>query len=99
MQVRRMSASGRSRNCPALGNIAWHRRNVLGDPKILEALVLIGEPDANPAVEATWRIGRLVETVEGIAAAAELDHRAHDFGIVRTTALRGCQATGQTNID
>ena len=81
------------------GNIAWHRRNGLGDPEILEALVLIGEPDANPAVEATRRIGRLVETVEGIAAAAELDHRAHDFGIVRTTALRGCQATGQTNID
>ena len=76
------------------GNIAWHRRNGLGDPEILEALVLIGEPDANPAVEATRRIGRLVET-----AAAELDHRAHDFGIVRTTALRGCQATGQTNID
>ena len=47
-----------------------------GDPEIFEALVLIGEPDANPIMEATRRIGRLVEIVEGIAAAAEFDRRA-----------------------
>jgi hypothetical protein len=37
---------------------------------------LTGEPDENPVVEATRRIGRLVELVEGIAAAAEFDRRA-----------------------
>jgi hypothetical protein len=41
-----------------------------GDPKILKALVLTGERDENPVVEATRRIGRLVEIVEGVAAAA-----------------------------
>ena len=38
--------------------------------------MLIGEPDENPIVEATRRIGRLVEIVDGIAAAAELEGRA-----------------------
>ena len=40
------------------------------------ALVLTGEPDENPVVEAAGRIGRLVELVEGIAAAAEFDRRS-----------------------
>ena len=52
-----------------------------GDPEILEALVLIGEPDANPVIEATRRIGRLVEIVEGISAAAVLDRRAQKAAI------------------
>jgi hypothetical protein len=47
-----------------------------GDPDILKAVVLAGEPDENPVLEATRRIGRLVELVEGIAAAAEFDRRA-----------------------
>jgi hypothetical protein len=47
-----------------------------GDPEIFKALVLIGEPDEHPVVKAMRRIGRLVEIVEGIAAAAELEHRA-----------------------
>jgi hypothetical protein len=47
-----------------------------GDPEIFKALVLAGEPDENPVVEATWRIGRLVEIVEGVAAAAEFERRA-----------------------
>jgi hypothetical protein len=47
-----------------------------GDPDIFNALVLIGERDESPVVEATRRIGRLVEIVEGIAAAAEFDRRA-----------------------
>jgi hypothetical protein len=47
-----------------------------GDPYIFKALVLTGEPDENRVVEATRRIGRLVELVEGIAAAAEFDRRA-----------------------
>jgi hypothetical protein len=47
-----------------------------GDREILSALVLIGEPDANPIIEATRRIGRLVQLVEFIAAASELEGRA-----------------------
>jgi hypothetical protein len=47
-----------------------------GDPEIFKALVLTGEPVENPVVEATRRIGRLVEIVEGIAAAAEFERRA-----------------------
>jgi hypothetical protein len=49
-----------------------------GDPDIFKALVLTGEPDENPVVEATRRIGRLVEIVEGIAAAGELERRAYE---------------------
>jgi hypothetical protein len=37
---------------------------------------LIGERNANPVMEATRRIGRLVEIVEGTAGAAEFDRRA-----------------------
>jgi hypothetical protein len=47
-----------------------------GDREILNALVLLGEPDADPVIEATRRIGRFVEIVDSIAAAAELDRRA-----------------------
>jgi hypothetical protein len=47
-----------------------------GDPGMLEALVLTGEPNANPIMEAARRIGRLVEIAEAIAAAAEFDRRA-----------------------
>jgi hypothetical protein len=52
-----------------------------GDPEIIKALVLIGEPDENPIVEATRRIGRLVEIVDGIAAAAQLEGRAQKAAI------------------
>jgi hypothetical protein len=52
-----------------------------GDPEIFEALVLIGEPDANPVMEATRRIARLVEIVDGIAAAADFDRRAQKAAI------------------
>jgi hypothetical protein len=47
-----------------------------GDPDVFKALVLTGQPDEKPVVEATRRIGRLVELIEGIAAAAEFDRRA-----------------------
>ena len=47
-----------------------------GDAEIFKALVLAGEPDENPVMEATRRIGRLAEIVEGIAAAAEFERRA-----------------------
>jgi hypothetical protein len=47
-----------------------------GDIEILDALVLAGEPTEGALIEATGRIGRLVEILEAIAAAAELDRRA-----------------------
>jgi hypothetical protein len=47
------------------------------DHEILMALVLAGEPDENAVLETTRRIGRLVEFLEGIAAAGELERRAH----------------------
>jgi hypothetical protein len=47
-----------------------------GDPEIFEALVLTGERDADAVFEATRRIGRLVEIVDSIAAAAEFERRA-----------------------
>ena len=52
-----------------------------GDPEIFEALVLTGERDANPVTEATRRIGRLVEIINGIAAAAEINRRAEKAAI------------------
>lgn len=47
-----------------------------GDPEILRALVLRGEPNEDPVIEGTRRIGRLVEIIDGIAAAAEFERRA-----------------------
>ncbi len=52
-----------------------------GDPEIFKALVLTGESNENAVVAATRRIGRLVEIVEGIAAAAEFERRAHEAAI------------------
>jgi hypothetical protein len=43
--------------------------------EILNALVLVGDSVADPVIEATRRIGRLVELLDGIAAAAEF-HRS-----------------------
>ena len=47
-----------------------------GDREILRALVLAGEPNEDPVIEATRRMGRLVEITDGVAAAAEFDRRA-----------------------
>ena len=47
-----------------------------GGHEIFMALVLAGEPDENAVLETTRRIGRLVEFLEGIAAAGELERRA-----------------------
>ena len=47
-----------------------------GDPQIFDALLLVGESDATPIMEATQRITRLVEITEAVAAAAELRRRA-----------------------
>ena len=46
------------------------------DPQILDALLLVGESDATPVMEATQRIARLIEIIEAVAAAAELSRRA-----------------------
>jgi hypothetical protein len=47
-----------------------------GDPQILDAMILASESDATPLMDATQQIGRLVEIMEGLAAAAELRRRA-----------------------
>jgi hypothetical protein len=47
-----------------------------GDREVLAALVLVGELTPDPVIEATRRIGRLVEIIDGIVAASELDRRA-----------------------
>jgi hypothetical protein len=47
-----------------------------GNSEIVDALVLAGDRNEGPVVEATRRIGRLVEIVEAVAAAAEFDRRA-----------------------
>jgi hypothetical protein len=47
-----------------------------GDPEILSALVLLGEPNGDPVIEATRRIGRLGDIIDGVADAAEIDRRA-----------------------
>jgi hypothetical protein len=47
-----------------------------GDTEILRALVLAGEPNEDPVIEATRRMGRLVEIIDGTLAAAELYRRA-----------------------
>jgi hypothetical protein len=47
-----------------------------GDAEILHALVLSGEPNEDPVIEATRRMGRLVEIIDGVVAAAELHRRA-----------------------
>ena len=44
-------------------------------------LVLAGEPDENAVLEATRRIGRLVEILEGVVAVGELERRAHQAAI------------------
>ncbi len=49
-----------------------------GDPEIFDALILLGESDTTPIMLATARIGRLVEIVEAVAAAAELSRRAKE---------------------
>ena len=53
-----------------------------GDAEILTALVLVGEPNADPVIKATRRIGRLVEVSDGVAAAAEFDRRAKKAAVV-----------------
>src|SRR6266403_524913 len=46
-----------------------------GNIEILAALVLVGERNEDPIIEATRRIGRLAEIIDGVAAAAELERR------------------------
>ena len=53
-----------------------------GDPKILSALVLLGEPNEDSVIEATRRIERLVEAIDGVTAAAEFNHRARKAAMV-----------------
>ena len=52
-----------------------------GSRELLAALVLLGERNEDPVIEATARIGRLAEIVDGLAAAAELEVRAKKAAI------------------
>jgi len=52
-----------------------------GNIEILAALVLVGERNEDPIIEATRRIGRLAEIIEGVAAAAEVERRAKKAAI------------------
>jgi hypothetical protein len=52
-----------------------------GNSNILDALVLAGERSADPVIEATRRIGRLVEILDSVAAAADFDRRAKKASI------------------
>ena len=52
-----------------------------GDPEILHALVLLGEPSEDPVIEATRRTGRLAEIIDSVAAADELERRANQAAI------------------
>ena len=47
-----------------------------GDPDLFRALVLSGEADENSVVDATRRIGRLVEIIEGISAVTDFERLA-----------------------
>src|SRR5437764_8121346 len=47
-----------------------------GDREVLAALVLVGEANEDVVIAATRRIGRLVEIMDGVVAAAEFDRRA-----------------------
>jgi hypothetical protein len=61
-----------------------------GDTEILRALVLAGEPNEDPVIEATRRMGRLVEIIDGTVAAAELHRRANKAAteVVRVGKLK-----------
>lgn len=51
-----------------------------GDPRILDALILIDDHDETPVMRATQRVARSVEIMEGVAAAADLSRRAEQAG-------------------
>jgi len=57
------------------------------DPEILNALVLAGEPNADAVIEATRRIGRLMEILDSIAAAARQLPPAADLSRQRAVPL------------
>jgi hypothetical protein len=47
-----------------------------GSRELLAALVLLGERNEDPVIDAVGRIGRLTELIDGLAAAAALEVRA-----------------------
>jgi hypothetical protein len=52
-----------------------------GSRELLAALVLLGECNEDPIIQAVGRIGRLTEIIDGLAAAAELEVRAEKAAI------------------
>jgi hypothetical protein len=59
-----------------------------GDRELLAALVLVGERNEDRVMEATGRIGRLAEIIDGLTAAAELEQRAERATIAVATVGR-----------
>ena len=64
-----------------LRSLAISDPDVAADGPILHALVLLGERNEDPVIEATRRVGRLMEIIDGAAAAAELGRRANQAAI------------------
>jgi hypothetical protein len=96
LDKRRPKRTAPSRRSEKLSQVAKNARRLLkslgindpndavdgpGDTEIFEALVLIGEHDENPVMEATRRIGRVAAILEFISAAADFDHRAQKAAI------------------
>jgi hypothetical protein len=52
-----------------------------GDAEILAALVLLSEPNEDPVIEATRRIGRLMEILDSVAATVDFHRRARHSAI------------------
>jgi hypothetical protein len=69
------------------------------DPEILRALVLLGEPSEDPVIQATQRMGRLVEVIHGVAAAAELERRADQAAVEVAEVGRLTVRQGNTGDD
>jgi hypothetical protein len=96
LDSRRPNRVAPSRTCEKLDRVAKNAGRLLkslgigdpdeaydgpGDPEILRALVLAGEPSEDPVIEATRRVGRLAEIIDGAVAAADLHRRAKKAAI------------------
>jgi hypothetical protein len=83
-QIEKLTQVGKSarRLLKSLGvNAADEAADGPGDAEIFQALVLTGEPNENAVLEATRRIGRLMEIVEAVTAAVDFERRAREASI------------------
>jgi hypothetical protein len=70
-----------------------------GDTELFDALVLVGERNADPVLDATRRIGRLSEIIDGFAAAAEFERRAKKAAIEITKVGKLTVSEGNSGDD